>query len=98
MSKKDMINPSHYQGFVDELQWIEVMQRIPEYLNNPEEFEAAVKLQVWKYLARDGQKDDSVQELKKALWYLKLLIAKKVARREGIDLVDVEEIDEYVNA
>jgi len=84
------VDPKHYKGYVDELQWLDTMSRIPT-LRDPAKFEAAVELQIRKYLDRNGQKDDSLQELQKALWYLKYLIAYKKAGRP-IKVGEVESI------
>jgi hypothetical protein len=81
----DAINPKHYQGVlvipaervgshVDEngnisLQYIEVM----EYMMTEEEFKGHLKGQAWKYMLRLGGKDDPVQELGKAGWYVDYL-------------------------
>jgi hypothetical protein len=67
-SKKEAVNhPSHYGG-----------------KNNP--YEAIKVIEAWnlgfclgntiKYIARAGKKDATVQELEKALWYLKREIQK----------------------
>lgn len=68
------VSPSHYKGYVDDYQWLDVMSRIPS-MREPARFKAAVELQVRKYLDRCGQKDEELQELKKSLFYLKYLVA-----------------------
>lgn len=40
----------------------------------PEEFRGHLRLTALKYLSRTGHKDDAVQDLKKAQWYLNKLI------------------------
>ena len=81
----DAINPKHYQGVLVipkervqavtqpdgsiSLQYIEVM----EFMMSEEEFKGHVKGQAWKYLLRLGGKDDEVQELGKAGWYVNYL-------------------------
>ena len=70
--KKDAINPSHYQGYVMDLQWLETMQYLPHFRNS-ENFKAAVELQIRKYLDRAGTKDTPLQEYMKAAWYLRYL-------------------------
>jgi hypothetical protein len=70
--KADAINPTHYQAFCKEMQWLETMQWLPKF-RNPDHFEAAVELQVRKYIDRLGQKDARVRELDKSMWYLKVL-------------------------
>lgn len=76
--EKDHINPNHYQAYIttesDVLQWLETMQYLPRY-RRPESFCAAVELQIRKYLDRNGQKDEELQEFQKALWYMKFLVA-----------------------
>jgi len=71
----DAVNPPHYQEYMPKMQWLEAMQYLPRFRDNPEAFKGAVELQVRKYLDRNGKKDDETQELSKALWYLKFLIA-----------------------
>jgi hypothetical protein len=80
----DAINPPHYQDYINfsltdqdavGLQWIEVEFRKPHFRNNPEAIRGALLFQIDKYLGRLGQKDASVQELRKAKWYLEYLIA-----------------------
>ena len=75
---KDHINPSHYQGYIQDMQWLEAMQYLPHF-RNPKHFEAAVELQIRKYLDRSGGKDCEIQENKKCLWYMKFLVAYMVA-------------------
>lgn len=81
----DAINPKHYQGVLVipkemvaqhttldgdiSLQYIEVM----EYMMTEEEFKGHLKGQAWKYMLRLGSKDDEVQELGKAKWYVDYL-------------------------
>ena len=68
------INPSHYQGYVMDLQWIETMQYLPAF-RNPSSFKAAIELQARKYLDRNGKKDSDLQEIMKSIWYLRFLAA-----------------------
>jgi hypothetical protein len=70
----DPVNPPHYQGYIQDLQWLEAMQYIPS-LRKPERLIAAIELQIRKYLDRNGRKDDSLQEVMKALWYMKFMTA-----------------------
>jgi len=74
--KTDAINPKHYKHYCLELQWIEAMMLLPTF-EDPKVFEGALELQVRKYLDRRGQKDNSLQELKKARWYLDFWIRYK---------------------
>ncbi len=77
---KAAVDPKHYKDYIDKMQWLDAMSRIPT-LREPAKFEAAVELQIRKYLDRNGQKDDSVQELLKARFYIEYLIAYKHAGR-----------------
>lgn len=65
----DPVNhPSHYtQGKVE---CIEAM----EASSTPEQFVGYLKNAVMKYIWRVGLKDDSLQDIKKAQWYLNKLI------------------------
>ena len=88
---KDAINPSHYQSYVMDLQWLETMQYLPSF-RDPACFKAAVELQVRKYLDRLGGKDAEQQELGKALWYLKFLLAYTKNDNQPIRIKDIEKI------
>lgn len=70
------VDPSHYKGYIGEMQWLDAMSQIPT-LRDPIKFEAAVELQIRKYLDRNGGKDSTIQELKKAQFYLTYLIMYK---------------------
>jgi len=72
---EDKVNPKHYQDYLEGFQWLESMSRIPRYKNNPEAFKGALELQIRKYLDRNGRKDEELQELEKALWYMKFYVA-----------------------
>jgi hypothetical protein len=87
----DAINPSHYQNYVLDLQWLETMQYIPT-LRDPEKFKAAVELKVRKYLDRNGGKDEELQELQKRLWYMKFLVAYIKNGNKPIRVKDIDEI------
>jgi len=86
------IDPPHYQGFVDDYQWLETMCRIPRYRNDPDSFIAAIELQVRKYLDRNGKKDNSLQELEKGLWYYKFMVAYIKNGKTPIFVKDVNDI------
>jgi hypothetical protein len=98
---KQAVDPKHYQSFFKDTnesdnlgyQWLETMCRIQRYRNNPHEFVAAVELQVRKYLDRNGQKDDSLQELMKGLWYYKFMVAYI---KNGCKPILVAEVDEIL--
>jgi hypothetical protein len=82
------IDPSHYQGYILDLQWLEAMQYLPRF-RNPESFKAAVELQIRKYLDRNGGKDGELQELSKGLWYYKFLVAYIKNGNKPIRVADV---------
>jgi hypothetical protein len=72
---KDAIKPSHYQGFIEDIQWIDATVMNARYRDEPRVIEGAVELQVRKYLDRNGKKDAAGQEYFKAFWYLAWLCA-----------------------
>ena len=49
----------------------------------PEQYKGFLRGNALKYLCRVGKKDDTVQELKKAEWYLNKLIEKELQENEG---------------
>jgi len=65
--------PAHYQGYIQDRQWIDVMADLPTF-RDKSKLAAALELQIRKYLDRLGQKDANHQELKKARFYLCYLI------------------------
>jgi len=81
----------HYQNYFEDLQWIDAMAKIPRY-REPAVFKAAVELQIRKYLDRVGKKDDELQELMKARWYLNYLCAYIKAGNVPIKASDVDRI------
>ena len=65
---KDHINPEHYKiGGIETIEYMKAK-------STPEEFRGHLRLTALKYLSRFGKKDDELQELKKAKWYLDKLI------------------------
>ena len=92
--EKDHINPDYYQAYMTlgdrNLQWIEAQQFSSRFTF--EEMNKAIELQVRKYIDREGGKDHSVQELKKAYWYFQLWLARHIAGRP----VYVNEIKEIL--
>jgi hypothetical protein len=66
----DAINPSHYNQ-----NGIETIDYMKAY-STEEEFRGHLRLTALKYLSRYGKKDDELQELKKAKWYLNRLISE----------------------
>jgi coenzyme F420-reducing hydrogenase alpha subunit len=71
---KDHINPPHYKNVAAGKQYMELMV---DMLAGKSGVEAHLFGQVYKYLMRCGNKDQEVQELNKALWYLQALIKFK---------------------
>ena len=66
--EKDAINPLHYKtGGIETIDFMKAK-------STPEEFRGHLRLTSLKYLSRYGQKDNELQELKKAKWYLDRLI------------------------
>jgi len=60
-------HPSHYQGK------IECIDYLKDKLND-DEFKGFLKGNILKYLSRAGKKDNELQDIKKAKWYLDYLI------------------------
>lgn len=89
--KKDAINPSHYKDYIDDMQWLDAMSKIPT-LRKPERFKAALELQIRKYLDRNGSKDATIQELKKARFYLQYLISYIENDEKPIFAADVHKL------
>jgi hypothetical protein len=65
----DAINhPPHYKvGGIEAIDYMKAK-------STPEEFRGHLRLTVLKYISRTGHKDDALQDLKKAQWYLNKLI------------------------
>jgi hypothetical protein len=63
--KEDVVNhPSHYTaGGIEAIVYMEAK-------STPEEFLGHLRLTALKYLSRAGKKDDMIQDMKKARWYL----------------------------
>lgn len=70
--KKVVNHPKRYGGDTP-YECIKVMKE----WSTPEEYDGFLRLTIIKYLNRLGKKDDSVQELEKAEFYLKKLIESK---------------------
>ena len=67
---KDMINPEHYKiGGIETIDFMKAKSTKEEFLGH-------LRLTALKYLSRFGKKDDELQELKKAKWYLDRLISE----------------------
>jgi hypothetical protein len=65
----DAVNhPPHYKvGGIETIDYMKAK-------STPEEFKGHLRLTALKYLSRTGYKDDALQDLKKAQWYLNRLI------------------------
>lgn len=95
--EKDHINPSHYQALmvvpagdiVVELQWLEHLQ-YHAHFRDPAVFKGAVEMQARKYMDRCGGKDAELQEMKKAIWYLKFLAAYVANGNKPIYVKDID--------
>lgn len=67
---KEMVNhPKHYGGDTQ----YECIKVLKAWLS-PDEYKGFLKGNAIKYLCRTGKKDETTQELKKALWYIQKLI------------------------
>lgn len=66
---EDLVNsPAHYtHGGIETIDYMEAK-------STPEEFRGHLRLTAIKYLSRAGLKDDTLQDLEKAQWYLAKLI------------------------
>lgn len=64
----DAINPQHYKGFTGGAEPIDIAEHLGFNLGN-----------VVKYTSRAGRKDNRLQDLNKAMFYLK----REIAREEG---------------
>jgi hypothetical protein len=56
---KDHINPDHYKDHVSGIECIQVTRHMNFNIGN-----------AIKYLWRVGKKDDAIQDLRKAIWYI----------------------------
>ena len=65
----DMVNqPPHYtHGGIETIDYMEAKA-------TPEEFAGHLRLTAIKYLSRTGYKDNALQDLKKAQWYVNRLV------------------------
>ena len=64
----DVINPTHYQGFSNGAQPVDIAEHLSFNLGN-----------ALKYISRAGRKGDAVEDLSKARWY----IDRELARLES---------------
>lgn len=61
----DAINPTHYQGFSNGAQPVDIAEHLSFNLGN-----------ALKYISRAGRKGDAVEDLKKARWYIDRELAR----------------------
>jgi hypothetical protein len=79
--------PKHYQEIVPGMQYMEMMQyMLPDV-------DSHLLGQIYKYLMRNGKKDDEAQELGKVLWYARFLRARKIVNRH----IKYEEVEGILN-
>jgi len=62
----DKINPQHYKSHPSGVECIQITEHMDFLSGN-----------AMKYLWRAGQKDDKIQDLEKAKWYIERLIKKE---------------------
>lgn len=72
--KKDAINPSHYKNHPSGVECIEVTEHFNFNKGN-----------AMKYIWRAGEKDDEIQDLEKAKWYIEREIEKIKKSRAKCD-------------
>ena len=76
---KEEVNHTERYGGDTVNEWIKVLEaQLP-----PEQYKGFLRGNALKYLCRVGKKDNTVQELKKAEWYLNKLIEKELQENEG---------------
>jgi hypothetical protein len=79
IANADAVNhPAHYKiGGIETIDYMKAK-------STPEEFKGHLRLTAIKYLSRTGYKDDALQDLKKAQWYLNRLIEECEAKPEAM--------------
>lgn len=68
----DPVNPAHYKSHPSGVEAIDVIEHMP--------FNVGTAV---KYCWRLGLKDDPIQELEKAIWYLQREVAKRKKEAAG---------------
>ena len=71
--KKDYINPNHYRKHPSKVECITITEHMNFCLGN-----------AMKYIWRADLKDDAVQDLQKAVWYLNREIKKRQKKPENL--------------
>lgn len=64
---KDAINPSHYKSHPSGIECIQITEHMSFCLGN-----------AIKYIWRAGLKEDALQDLEKAIWYLNREVEKRM--------------------
>lgn len=72
-TKKDNLNPNHYKSHPSGIECIQITEHMDFLSGN-----------AMKYLWRAGLKDDKIQDLKKAAWYIQRLIDKEAEDGDSI--------------
>ena len=76
--KEEVNHPERYGGDT-----VSECIKVLEAQLAPEQYKGFLRGNALKYLCRVGKKDNTVQELKKAEWYLNKLIEKELQENEG---------------
>ena len=87
--KKDAINPTHYKDVVPGMQYMEMMQYMLARFSG---ITAHAMGHLYKYLMRAGKKDELLQDLEKAKWYLDFLIAYLKNKEDPIVIANIQKI------
>jgi len=74
LKDKDHINPKYYQEVIPGHDFVDLMHHL---LGDKTGIEAMLFGMAYKYMIRCGRKDNEVQELKKAKWYIERIIKLK---------------------
>lgn len=74
-TKKELVNhPKHYNSHPSGIEIIDIVEHMDFNLGN-----------AFKYISRCGMKDDSIQEMKKSIWYIKREI-KRIENWQNIEM------------
>ena len=80
--KADNVNhPAHYQTYIDGLETIDIIYAVL----GPERFEGYCRGNALKYLARADDKGNTIEDLEKAIVYLKWEIEIRKKENKGND-------------
>lgn len=75
----DPINPSHYQDHPSGVECIQITEHMNFCLGN-----------AIKYIWRAGLKNNAIEDLKKARWYLDREIKRIDQCKDGVEITDVD--------